>query len=250
MSSLNPSAGVIVVGNEILSGQTQDLNIFYLTKNLFNLGIEVKEVRVILDDEDQIIGAVRSFHEAYDFVFTTGGIGPTHDDITSHSVAKAFHLPLIKHPEALRRLYEKYPQPKAPEAMERMALIPEGAELIDNPISAAPGFRIYNVHVMAGIPDIMQKMFESLMPHLKKGTPRHSIKLIVSGAEGMIAEGLRTIQRDHPAIEIGSYPKWSSAERSVMVVAKGFQGNDLEQVRAELLTLFQSLDLPVQEAEN
>lgn len=247
MTVSNPTAALVIIGNELLSGQTQDLNVAYLAKKLFDRGIEVKEVRMILDHEATIIETVLGLSSLHSYVFTTGGIGPTHDDITAQSIAKAFNVPLIKHPEALKRLYARYPHPKAPEAMERMAYVPEGAILIDNPVSAAPGFYLYNVYVMAGIPAIMQEMFKNLMPHLKKGIPRSTIHMVISVAESVIAQRLREIQESHPTIEIGSYPKWAESDRSVMIVIKGVAGPELEHVREKLRHLFHIMEIEHQE---
>lgn len=229
-----PSASLLIIGNEILSGQTQDINVAYLARQLFHLGIDTKEVRMILDCQEAIIEAIHALKSRYTFVFTTGGIGPTHDDITAASVAKAFGVELYSNDEALRRLHEKYPHPKAPQALKRMSYIPQGALLIDNPVSAAPGFQMENVYVMAGIPAIMQAMFQTLIPRLKGGHAKKEIKVLCKITEGVIAQDLACIQTNHPAIEIGSYPRWADTEQAVMVVAKGRNMAELEAVQTEL----------------
>ena len=158
------TAALLIIGNEILSGRTKDANLAFLGENLNDLGIQMSECRVVRDDEADIIAAVRALSERYDYVFTTGGIGPTHDDITCACIAKAFGAAVIRHPEAMRRLTLHYEKTGVEfnEMRQRMANIPDGASLIDNPVSAAPGFKIGNVYVMAGVPRIMQGMFDEL----------------------------------------------------------------------------------------
>ena len=167
------TAALIIIGNEILSGRTKDANLPHLATELNSVGVRLAEVRVIPDIEAEIIATVNALRAKFDYVFTTGGIGPTHDDITAESIAKAFELPLTQHPEALRRLQHHYNDNglELTAARLRMANTPEGASLIDNPISTAPGFRVGNVFVMAGVPKIMQAMLASLKDQLHGGQP-------------------------------------------------------------------------------
>ena len=208
----NPTACLLVIGNEVLSGRTQDANINVLAKGLGAIGIPLREVRVIPDVPETIIGTLNEVRARFDHVFTTGGIGPTHDDITSECVAAAFGVPWEPHPEAWARMeahYAKTEQGIAAfnPARQRMATMPRGATLIDNAVSLAPGFTIGNVHVMAGVPRIMQAMFAVLAPTLAGGPPIQSRAVHSSGAaEGTIAEGLAAIQQRYPELDIGSYP--------------------------------------------
>ena len=156
------TAALLIIGNEILSGRTQDANLAFLAQELNEAGIQVREVRVVPDEETEIVAAVNALRAKFDHLFTTGGIGPTHDDITSACVAKAVGRPLIRHPEAERRLLAYYPPEKVNPARMKMADTPEGAELIDNPVSVAPGFTIENVHVLPGVPSILQAMFAGM----------------------------------------------------------------------------------------
>src|SRR5215468_7881520 len=156
------TAAVLIIGNEILSGRTKDVNLGYIAENLTRLGIRLREARVVADIEEEIIAAVNACRARYDYVFTTGGIGPTHDDITADSVARAFGLPLVLDPRAKAILERHYPPGGLNEARLRMAHVPEGAALIENPVSSAPGFRIANVYVMAGVPSVMRAMFDGL----------------------------------------------------------------------------------------
>ncbi len=237
----NPAACVVLIGNEVLSGRTQDVNLQFLGRRLSELGIPVREARVIPDVAETIIATVNEVRAAYDYVFTTGGIGPTHDDITSECVAAAFGVPWEPHAEAWRRMEKAYRPGEFNPARQRMATMPRGAALIDNPISTAPGFSIGNVHVMAGVPRIMQAMFERLAPHLKGGRPVHARAVhVVEIGEGMIAEGLAQIQARYPAVDIGSYPFYRASGNGVAIVARGTDPVRLDDaitdVRALLLS--------------
>lgn len=206
MSERTVTAALIIIGNEILSGRTQDANLAFLATELNEAGIQLREVRVVPDAEADIVEAVNALRTRFDHVFTTGGIGPTHDDITSASIAKAFDLPYGRHPEAERRLLAYYPPEKVNPARMKMAETPEGAELIDNPVSVAPGFTIGNVHVLPGVPSILQAMWAGLKPRLKGGAVVVSRSITVFCPEGEIAKPLGEIQALHPTVEIGSYP--------------------------------------------
>ncbi|WP_159996174.1 molybdopterin-binding protein [Roseomonas sp. 18066] len=222
----NPTACLLIIGNEVLSGRTQDANLKFLATRLGEIGIPLREVRVIPDVPEVIIGTVNEVRAKFDHVFTTGGIGPTHDDITAECISAAFGVPWEPHPEAWKRLEAHYARQTPPAefnaARQRMATMPRGASLIDNPVSIAPGFIIGNVHVMAGVPRIMQAMFDGLAPTLRGGTPVQSRTVHARGMlEGAIAEGLGQIQKDFPELDIGSYPFYRSEGGGVALVAKG-----------------------------
>ncbi len=200
------TACLLIIGNEILSGRTQDANLAFLGRRLNDIGIRLTEARVIPDIEAVVVDTLNTVRTTFDYVFTTGGIGPTHDDITSSCVAKAFGLPLSLHPEAHARLQAHYPPGQLNEARLRMAHTPEGAQLIDNPVSTAPGFQIENVFVMAGIPQIMQAMFEGIVHRLVGGQPLLSRSITVTLPEGRVAKDLGALQDTYPDVEMGSYP--------------------------------------------
>jgi molybdenum cofactor synthesis domain-containing protein len=211
----NPRACIIIIGNEILSGRTQDKNIQYLAIELNNIGIKLEEVRVIPDIEQTIIDTVNELRVKYDYVFTTGGIGPTHDDITSESMAKAFGVNIVCNPEALKILEDHYGAENVSDTRKKMAFVPEGAKLILNPASKAPGFIMGNVYVMAGVPYIMQAMFAGLKGELKGGKPTQTKSIVVMVGESFIAKGFEDIQKQYPEVEMGSYPfikenKWGT----------------------------------------
>jgi molybdenum cofactor synthesis domain-containing protein len=200
------TAGMLVIGDEILSGRTKDKNIGYIAEYLTGIGIDLREVRVVPDVEGEIVAAVNALRARYTHVFTTGGIGPTHDDITADAVAKAFGVPLHIDERAVAMLLERIPKTDLNEARLRMARVPEGAELIANPVSKAPGFSIGNVHVMAGVPAIMHAMLDALAPKLATGKKMLSRSLPAGLKEGDIAAPLGTIQSAFPDVAMGSYP--------------------------------------------
>ncbi|CAN5132500.1 competence/damage-inducible protein A [soil metagenome] len=208
MPSDAPTAAVLLIGDEILSGRTKDKNLGFIADYLTALGIDLKEARIVPDIEAEIVAAVNALRWRYTYVFTTGGIGPTHDDITADAVGKAFNVPVGHDPQAVEILLSHFKaigrEPN--EARLRMARVPQGAILIDNPVSKAPGFQIGNVFVMAGIPKIMQAMMEALSPRLHHGTPVISRSVTVGGGEGDVAKPLGDIQAQYPAVVIGSYP--------------------------------------------
>jgi len=200
------TACLIIIGNEILSGRTRDANLAFIGRRLNDLGVRLMEARIIPDIEATIAETVNETRARFDYVFTSGGIGPTHDDITAQSVARAFGVPLIENPEARALLEARYGAGDLNEARLRMARTPAGATLIENPISTAPGFRMDNVFVMAGIPEIMRAMFESLAHDLRGGTPLLSRSLTLEMPEGRIAKDLGALQEAYPDVEMGSYP--------------------------------------------
>ena len=201
------TAGILVIGDEILSGRTKDKNIGFIAEYLTNIGIDLKEVRVVADEEAEIIAALDALRHRYTYVFTTGGIGPTHDDITADSVAKAFGVGIDHHPEVVARFRERFQNPgELNEARLRMARIPDGAELIQSATILAPGFKIGNVIVMAGVPSIMQAMMDIVAPKLKSGVRMLSETVRANAREGDIGGPLREIANAHPDTIIGSYP--------------------------------------------
>ena len=204
MSLVN--AAFIIIGDEVLSGRTADQNLHFLAKELNQMGINLKEVRVVPDDEFEIICAVNSLREKFNYVFTCGGIGPTHDDITSAAVAKAFGDKLIKNQEAEQILINYYGKENVNEARLKMALVPTQAKLLDNPVSSAPGFIISNVIVMAGVPKIMQAMFFAVKKDLVGGDKIISKEVKVSLTESIIAKDLSILQQEFADLSIGSYP--------------------------------------------
>jgi molybdenum cofactor synthesis domain-containing protein len=215
------TACVLIIGNEILSGRVQDENVAFLAKGLNEVGIRLKEVRVIPDDSDTIVDTVNAVRQAFDYVFTTGGIGPTHDDITAQCIAEAFAVKLILHPEAKRLLEGHYPVGAINEARLRMAYVPDGAALLPNPISRAPGFQIGNVFVMAGVPQIMQATFHELRHRLKGGARMLSRSVSCSLGEGVLAKRLGELQARYGDLEIGSYPYFRRADFGVTLVIRG-----------------------------
>jgi molybdenum cofactor synthesis domain-containing protein len=215
------TAALVIIGNEVLSGRTQDANLQYIASGLNDVGVRLKEVRVVADDETAIIGAVNELRARHAYVFTTGGIGPTHDDITAECIAKAFGVALLRDPRAVERLLRQIKPENLNEARLRMANIPDGADLIDNPVSHAPGFKIGNVYVMAGVPKIMQAMFDGVRASLKGGAKMLSQSVTIHMGEGAIADSLRQIQDHRPEVEIGSYPFSRDGKFGTVIVTRG-----------------------------
>jgi molybdenum cofactor synthesis domain-containing protein len=243
MNNNNKTASLLIVGNEILSGRTQDLNLNYIAKKLSDLGVDFEEARVVRDSHDQIASALNELREIYDYVFTTGGIGPTHDDITTEAVAKAFNVPVIENPKA-RSALEKYYENKDVELNEarlRMAQTPEGAVLIDNPMTSAPGYRMENVFVLAGIPKIMQVMFDCASEHLEVGKKIFSKSVSCNLVEGDIAKGLNDIQVKYPQIEIGSYPFIHDSKYAVSLVVRGYDTLDIDAAVLDIKEIISKL---------
>jgi molybdenum cofactor synthesis domain-containing protein len=255
MSETSPdrvyTACVLIIGNEILSGRTKDSNLAWLAEKLNEGGIRLREARVVADIEEEIVAAVNAVRARYDYVFTTGGIGPTHDDITADCVAKAFGVKLLEHPEALARLAAGYANPAVDlnAARRRMARIPEGGILIDNPVSRAPGFQIGNVFVMAGIPKVMQAMYEGFRHRLKGGKPMLSRQIAAELPEGRMAEGLSALQDRYADLEIGSYPFQRMGKIGAAIVIRGTERARIDAAAEELKVLMTSLGGdPVEEA--
>jgi molybdenum cofactor synthesis domain-containing protein len=219
----NPTAAMIVIGDEILSGRTKDKNIGWLAENLNAQGIQLVEARVIADNRPVIIDTVKTLSAAYDLVFTSGGIGPTHDDITTEAVAAAFGVPIIRHPEAERRLVAHYENTDLEfnAARQKMADIPDTATLIDNPLSAAPGFILDNVHVLPGVPAIFQAMFEGVRSFLPGGKVMTRITVQCDTGEGNIATIMASVQSRYEGVSIGSYPWFKPGQFGTAVVVSG-----------------------------
>jgi molybdenum cofactor synthesis domain-containing protein len=248
--SANPIACLVVIGNEVLSGRTQDANIRFLARRLGEIGLPLREVRIIPDVAETIIATVNEARARFDQVFTTGGIGPTHDDITSACIAAAFGVPWQPHPQAWARMERHYAPGEFNAARQRMATMPRGATLIDNAVSVAPGFSIGNVHVMAGVPRIMQSMFESLATRLTGGPPVISRAVHAVGLpEGRLAAGLEAIQARWPGLDLGSYPFYRIAGDGVAIVAKGNDPAAAEAAIAEVAALMTALGAPPRAGE-
>ena len=236
----NPTAAMLVIGDEILSGRTRDANMHYLAGQLTDLGIDLKEVRVVSDDRDAIIAAVKALSAGFTHVFTSGGIGPTHDDITADCIAAAFDARIDVREDA-RAILQAHYDARGQElnaARLRMARIPDGATLIDNPVSAAPGFTLGNVHVMAGVPSIFQAMVASVLPTLTGGAPLQSRTLPVNKGEGDIAGPLSDFAARNPALMVGSYPFIKDGAHGVNVVIRGSDPAALDAAMDELTGLF------------
>jgi molybdenum cofactor synthesis domain-containing protein len=235
------TAAVLVIGDEILSGRTQDTNTNYIAKFLGALGIDLMEARVVPDIEDEIVAALNALRARYTYVFTTGGIGPTHDDITADAVAKAFGVGIDYHPEALAMLAARFTNPADFNDMrKRMARIPFTAELVRNKASVAPGFHIGNVFVMAGVPMIMRAMLEDIEPGLARGALVHSKTVAARIPEGKIAAGLMAIQKDFPELAIGSYPYYREDGFGVQLVARGRDAAKVEEAAVAIEALIRS----------
>lgn len=228
------TAGMMVIGDEILSGRIREKNAGHLAAVMTAIGIDLKEIRIVGDDETAIIEAVNALRARYTYVFTSGGIGPTHDDITADAVSKALGLPCDHDAEAIKLLGAYYASRgiEFTEARKRMARMPEGAAHIDNPVSVAPGFAIANVHVMAGIPAVFQAMLDQVVPTLRTGRVLQSRAVHCPFGEGTIGEPLAKIQDDFPDLAIGSYPKHDSGRFWTEIVLRGSEEARLEEAEA------------------
>lgn len=237
------TAALLVIGDEILSGRTKDKNIGYLAEYLTALGIDLREVRVVPDVEDEIVAAVNALRARYTYLFTTGGIGPTHDDITADAVAKAMGVGISVDERAVALMRTRYPNPEdLNEARLRMARIPHGADLIDNPISKAPGFRIGNVMVMAGVPAIMQAMLDAVAPTLSKGAVIQSVSIDARGLpEGAYGTALGAVQKEHPGVIIGSYPSFDGVRFTNQIVLRSRDVERLEPARKAVEAMIEDL---------
>jgi molybdenum cofactor synthesis domain-containing protein len=216
------TAAILVIGDEILSGRTKDRNIGYIAEYLARLGVDVREARVVPDVEEEIVAALDALRKRYDYVVTTGGIGPTHDDITADAVARAFAVPIGEDPRAMAIMMERYVPDDLTPARRRMARMPAGADLIDNPISRAPGFRIGNVFVLAGVPSVMQAMLDSAVKSMKTGAVM-LVETIEAGPvpEGLYGDALAAVATTHAAVSIGSYPSFKDGRFNNQIVVRG-----------------------------
>ena len=232
----NPSAAMLVIGDEILSGRTRDANMHYLAGELAKHGIDLKEVRIVSDDAPAIEAAVKALSGAYDHVFTSGGIGPTHDDITADCIAAAFGVGLDVRDDARAILVEHYAKTghELNETRLRMARIPDGADLIENPVSSAPGFTLNNVHVMAGVPAVFQGMVASVLPGITGGTPLLSQSLRVLRGEGDIAPALAAVAEDFPGLSVGCYPFQKDGAYGANIVVRGTEGSQVDAAMVRL----------------
>ena len=225
------TAAVMIIGDEILSGRTQDTNLSAIAKYIGTYGVDLAEARVVPDDEDEIVTALNHLRGKYDYVITTGGIGPTHDDITADCVAKAFGVGLYEHPEIIAMMESRW-KTELNAARRRMARVPEGGSLVKNPVQGPPGFQIGNVFVMAGIPSVMQAMLEEVRPRLPVSTPLKSVTVSAFIGEGSIAKGLADLQKKNPDVPLGSYPFSRDGKFGTALVARGTDATRLEEIKA------------------
>ena len=239
------TAAVLVIGDEILSGRTKDRNVGYIAEYLTNIGIELREARVVPDVEAEIVAALNALRQRYTYVFTTGGIGPTHDDITADSIAKAFGVSIDEDPRALAMMMERYQPGDLTPARRRMARIPAGADLIENPISKAPGFRLANVIVMAGVPNIMQAMLDFAAAKLETGEKMIAETIEAGGLpEGRYGTALGEIAAAHPGVSIGSYPAFLDGRFRNQIVVRGKDAAKIAAAREAVLAMLKTFAAP------
>ncbi|QQA42622.1 competence/damage-inducible protein A [Pelagovum pacificum] len=236
----NPTAAMLVIGDEILSGRTRDSNLNHLAGRLTEVGIDLVEARVVSDKTEAIVGAVNDLRAKVDHVFTSGGIGPTHDDITADCIAESFGVGIDVRDDARELLEAHYARSgsEVTEARLRMARIPDGATLIENPVSVAPGFTIGNVHVMAGVPNVFEAMVASVLPTLTGGTPLLSQSLRVLRGEGDIAGPLRALSEEYSDLSFGSYPFQKDGAYGSNIVVRGTDSERLSEAMVKLTDLF------------
>lgn len=231
------TAALVVIGVEILSGRTQDVNIAYIAAYLTRIGIFLREVRVVPDVEEDIVAAVNELRKRFTYVFTTGGIGPTHDDVTTDAIAKAFGVNVVVDPGAVAAMRKRFSEKELTPARLRMARIPEGARLIDNAISRAPGYMLENVIVLAGVPSIMQIMLDAVSPRLRKGRPMLARSVRIDAPEGDVAPGLGQLQASYPEVQMGSYPFFESKRLGTYVVLRSTDAAKLKAAQKALWIL-------------
>jgi molybdenum cofactor synthesis domain-containing protein len=241
-SPTNVTAAVLVIGDEILSGRTKDKNIGYIADYLGRIGVDLREARIVPDVEAEIVAALNALRARYDYVITTGGIGPTHDDITADAVARAFGAPIGEDPRAIAIMLERYQPDDLTPARRRMARMPEGSELIDNPISRAPGFQIGNVFVLAGVPLVMQAMLDSAVRAMRTGAVMQ-VESIEAGAvpEGRYGDALGRIAEANPAVSIGSYPSFKDGRFANQIVVRGKNGAEVAAAKAAVETMLAAI---------
>ncbi|EDQ33376.1 putative nucleotide-utilizing enzyme [Hoeflea phototrophica DFL-43] len=242
-TTVTVTASALAIGDELLSGRTKDKNIGHLAEMLTAAGIDLLEVRIVPDDEARIVEALNALRARYDYVFTSGGIGPTHDDITADAVAKAFGVNCGHDPDALALLSAHYAERglEFTEARRRMARMPEGSRHIANPVSCAPGFIIGNVHVMAGVPSVFQAMLDNVLPTLNAGTKVLSDKVSCPYGEGDIGDPLSAIAKAHPDVNIGSYPRFSGQGFSTEIVIRGRDESAIGAARIDIESMLSTI---------
>jgi molybdenum cofactor synthesis domain-containing protein len=229
------TAAVLVIGDEILSGRTKDRNLGYIAEYLSRIGVDVREARVVPDIEEEIVPALNVLRARYDYVFTTGGIGPTHDDITADCVAKAFGVPIEEDPRIIEMMLQRYAPGELTPARRRMARVPQGGELVDNPVSKLPGFKIGNVIVMAGVPSVMQAMLDHAVTLIRTGSPMR-VQTIEAGPipEGRYADALAEIAKARANVIIGSYPSYADGKFKNQIVVRGKDEAEVAEARAAI----------------
>ena len=243
MSAPKPvSAAVLVIGDEILSGRTKDKNIGYIAEYLGRIGVDLREARVVPDVEAEIVAALSALRARYDYVITTGGIGPTHDDITADAVARAFGVAIGEDLRAIAIMLERYAPADLTPARRRMARMPEGSELIDNPISRAPGFRIGNVFVLAGVPSVMQAMLDGAVKAMRTGAVMQIATIEAGGMpEGIYGDALGRIAEANPAVSIGSYPSFKDGRFMNQIVVRGRAAETVAAAKAEVEAMLDTI---------
>lgn len=230
------NAGIVIIGDEVLSGRTQDINSNFIAKNLTKAGIKLDEIKIIHDDKDLIAETVLDFHQKYTYIFTTGGIGPTHDDVTSESIALAFNQKYCFNKKAYKILEEYYSKGEFNEGRKKMAKMPQHAKLILNPLTAAPGFVLKNIYVLPGVPEIMQKMFLKLLESIEKGPPKKIVTININLYESYIAKELEKIQNNNIDCSIGSYPFFNYINKTggVNIVISSWTLDHLDDIVKEV----------------
>ncbi len=246
------TAAMLAIGDELLSGRTKDKNIGHLADLLTLSGIDLKEVRIVADEEDAIVEALNALRAKYDYIFTSGGIGPTHDDITADAVSKAFGLPCEYNTEAMTLLGDMYRRRELEftDARRRMARMPVGAAHIPNPVSTAPGFKIGNVHVMAGVPQVFQAMLDAVLPTLRAGTRMLSVGIACPYGEGDIGSPLAAIQKNHPETNIGSYPRYVGQSFSTEIVVRGRSQDLIDAAATDVGAMIETIRQTKETVEN
>ena len=231
------TAGILIIGDEILSGRTKDTNANFIANNLTSSGIKLEEIRVIQDEKKNIIDSVKFFSETYNYVFTTGGIGPTHDDITSESISEAFNKKYEINKEAFNILKKYYPEGEFNKSRQRMTMMPKDAQLIYNPMTAAPGFILKNVFVLPGVPKIMEVMLINVLKNLKKGKPKKITTINTNLYESKIAPSLKDIQKNYQECSIGSYPYFNFLSKTggVNIVISSWTMSSLDEIEKEII---------------
>ena len=240
----SPTCAVLLIGNELLSGRTEDVNFNHIARRMKGLGIQMRECRIVPDIQKEIISSLNELREKYSYIFTTGGIGPTHDDITVASIAKAFDVQTKRDPQTVAAFHEHYGD-KITEATLKMATFPEGANLIHNPATIAPGFYLGNVFAFAGVPHIMREMLECVIPLLDQGEKIYTRSIDILAGESQISEGFEKIQENHPQLDLGSYPSRIGNQPMVSLVVQGTDKNSVDNAFTDVENLLNDLSIEV-----